>query len=243
MSKHKHQEMVRVEKGDCMKTLLIIPAYNEERNIKRVIENLKYNLPHCDYVVVNDCSSDKTRKVCKENNYNFIDLPINLGLASAVQVGYKYAHSHGYDVAIQYDGDGQHRAEYVPLLIQEIERGADIAIGSRFLTEKKPWTARMIGSRMIAWAIRVTTGVTLTDPTSGMRAINKKLISEFAFNMNYPPEPDTIAYQLRKGANVKEVQVIMDERIEGTSYLSFSKSIQYMSRMLVSILLIQGFRK
>ena len=226
-----------------MKTLLIVPAYNEERNIQRVIENLKHNLPHCDYVIINDCSSDKTRKVCQENKYNFIDLAVNLGLASAVQVGYKYAHNHGYDIAIQYDGDGQHRAEYIPLLISEIEKGADIAIGSRFLKEKKPWTMRMIGSRMIAWAIKVTTGVTLTDPTSGMRAINKKLINEFAFNMNYPPEPDTIAYQIRKGANIKEVQVIMDERIEGKSYLSFSKSIQYMLRMIISILLIQGFRK
>lgn len=226
-----------------MKTLLIVPAYNEERNIQRVIENLKHNLPHCDYVVINDCSSDKTRKVCQENNYNFIDLAVNLGLASAVQVGYKYAHNYGYDIAIQYDGDGQHRAEYIPLLISEIEKGADIAIGSRFLKKKKPWTARMIGSRMIVWAIKITTGVTLTDPTSGMRAINKELINEFAFNMNYPPEPDTIAYQLRKGANIKEVQVTMDERIEGTSYLSFSKSIQYMLRMLISILLIQGFRK
>lgn len=235
--------MVRLAEGDFMKTLLIIPAYNEERNIRRVVENLKHNLPQCDYVIVNDCSSDKTRKVCKENNYNFIDLPVNLGLASAVQVGYKYAYNQGYDVAIQYDGDGQHRAEYVPLLIEEIENGVDIAIGSRFLNKKKPWTARMIGSRLIAWAIKITTGVNLTDPTSGMRAINKKLISEFAFNMNYPPEPDTIAYQLRKGVIVKEVQVEMDERIEGTSYLSFSKSFQYMSRMLVSILLIQGFRK
>lgn len=226
-----------------MKVLLIIPAYNEERNIERVVENLKCNLPDCDYVIVNDCSSDQTRKVCRRNNYNFIDLPVNLGLASAVQVGYKYAHEHGYDVAIQYDGDGQHRAEYIPLLVEEIKKGADIVIGSRFVDEEKPWNMRMIGSRLITTAIKLTTGITVKDPTSGMRAIDKKLITEFAFNMNYPPEPDTIAYQIRKGAIVKEIQVEMDERIEGESYLNITNSIKYMSRMLISILFIQGFRK
>lgn len=225
-----------------MKTLLIIPAYNEEKNIERVVENLKLNRPECDYVIVNDCSSDKTRKVCRANGYNFIDLPVNLGLASAVQVGYKYAHEHDYDVAIQYDGDGQHRAEFIPLLVREIENGADIVIGSRFVNEKKPWNLRMIGSRLIAASIKLTTGVTVKDPTSGMRAIDRKLITEFAFNMNYPPEPDTIAYQLKKGAIIKEVQVQMDERIEGTSYLGAANSMKYMLRMLTSILLIQGFR-
>lgn len=226
-----------------MKVLLIIPAYNEEKNIKRVIDNIKRNLPTCDYVVVNDCSNDKTRKVCLENNYNFIDLPVNLGLADAVQVGYKYAYKHGYDVAIQYDGDGQHRAEYIPLLVKEIENGADIVIGSRFVNHNKPWNLRMIGSRLITLSIKLTTGITVKDPTSGMRAIDRKLIQEFAFNMNYPPEPDTIAYQLRKGAIVKEIQVEMDERIEGTSYLGVANSIRYMLRMLTSILLIQGLRK
>lgn len=226
-----------------MKVLLIIPAYNEEKNIERVVENLTVNLPDCDYVIVNDCSSDKTRKVCKKNKYNFIDLPINLGLASAVQVGYKYAYEYNYDVAIQYDGDGQHRAEYIPLLVNEIKNGADIVIGSRFIDAKKPWNMRMIGSRLITFSIKMTTGVRIEDPTSGMRAIDRKLIQEFAFNMNYPPEPDTIAYQLRKGAVVKEIQVEMDERIEGTSYLGVTNSIRYMLRMLTSILLVQGFRK
>lgn len=226
-----------------MKVLLIIPAFNEEKNIARVIENLKINLPGYDYVVVNDCSSDKTRKVCRNNGYNFIDLPINLGLAGAVQVGYKYAYEHNYDVAIQYDGDGQHRAEYIPLLVEEIKNGADIVIGSRFVNQKKPWNSRMIGSRLITLSIALTTGVLVQDPTSGMRAIDRKLIQEFAFNMNYPPEPDTIAYQLRKGAIVKEIQVEMDERIEGKSYLGLTNSIRYMLRMLTSILLIQGFRK
>ena len=140
-----------------MKTLIIIPAYNEEKNIERVVNMLITNYPQYDYVVVNDCSKDNTRLVCEQNNYNYIDLPINLGLAGAVQAGYKYAHMHNYDVAIQYDGDGQHRPEYIASLVQAIQEGADIAIGSRFVNEKKPWTLRMLGSRMISFFTKLIT--------------------------------------------------------------------------------------
>ena len=226
-----------------MNTLIIIPAYNEEKNIERVVNMLVQNYPQYDYVVVNDCSKDDTKGVCERNKYNYIDLPINLGLAGAVQAGYKYAHEHNYDVAIQYDGDGQHRPEYIEALVQAIEDGADIAIGSRFVTEKKPWTMRMLGSRIITFFIKLVTKIEVKDPTSGMRAIDQKLIKEFALNMNYPPEPDTIAYQIKKGAVVKEIQVEMDERIEGESYLNLTNSIKYMSRMIISILFIQYFRK
>lgn len=226
-----------------MNTLIIIPAYNEEKNIERVVNMLIENYPQYDYVVINDCSKDDTKGVCERNKYNYIDLPINLGLAGAVQAGYKYAYEHNYDVAIQYDGDGQHRPEYIESLVEAIANGADIAIGSRFVTEKKPWTLRMLGSRMITFFIKLVTKVEVKDPTSGMRAIDQKLIKEFAFNMNYPPEPDTIAYQIKKGAVVKEIQVEMDERIEGESYLNLTNSIKYMSRMIISILFIQYFRK
>ena len=226
-----------------MNTLIIIPAYNEEKNIERVVNMLVENYPQYDYVVVNDCSKDDTKGVCERNKYNYIDLPINLGSAGAVQAGYKYAHEHNYDVAIQYDGDGQHRPEYIEALVQAIEDGADIAIGSRFVTEKKPWTMRMLGSRIITFFIKLVTKIEVKDPTSGMRAIDQKLIKEFALNMNYPPEPDTIAYQIKKGAVVKEIQVEMDERIEGESYLNLTNSIKYMSRMIISILFIQYFRK
>lgn len=226
-----------------MNTLIIIPAYNEEKNIERVVNMLIENYPQYDYVVINDCSKDDTKGVCERNKYNYIDLPINLGLAGAVQAGYKYAYEHNYDVAIQYDGDGQHRPEYIEFLVEAIANGADIAIGSRFVTEKKPWTLRMLGSRMITFFIKLVTKVEVKDPTSGMRAIDQKLIKEFAFNMNYPPEPDTIAYQIKKGAVVKEIQVEMDERIEGESYLNLTNSIKYMSRMIISILFIQYFRK
>ena len=226
-----------------MKTLVIIPAYNEELNIKNVVNNLKKNYPQFDYVVVNDGSSDNTSRICHEEKYNIIDLPVNLGLAGAFQTGLKYADKENYECAIQFDADGQHRAEYIQALQNEIEKGYDIAIGSRFVTEKKPFSMRMLGSRMIGGAIRLSTGKKLTDPTSGMRMYSKKIIHEFASNINYGPEPDTISFMLKQGASVKDVQVVMDERTAGESYLKWTKSMLYMLRMLISILFIQNFRK
>ena len=226
-----------------MKCLVIIPAYNEEENIVRVVENLKNNYPMYDYVVINDGSSDDTVRLCRRKGYELVDLPVNLGLAGAFQTGLKYAWRKGYDYAIQFDADGQHRAEYIAPMLEKIQEGYDIVIGSRFVTEKKPHSLRMIGSRLIAVATRLTTGKKVKDPTSGMRMFNKKMIAEFALNLNYGPEPDTISYLLKQGATIAEVQVEMDERIAGESYLNITKSMMYMLRMLMSILLIQNFRK
>jgi len=226
-----------------MKVLLIIPAYNEEENIEKVINNLETNFPEYDYLIVNDGSTDDSLKILRENNFDHLNLPINLGLAGAVKAGYKYAYEQAYDVAIQYDGDGQHLPEYIHQLINEIKNGADIVIGSRYVTKKKPFNPRMIGSRLLTTLIFLTTGKVVKDPTSGMRAIDKKLIKEFAMDMNYPPEPDTIAYQLKKGAKISEVQVEMAEREAGTSYLNITNSIKYMTRMIVSIVFVQRFRK
>ena len=226
-----------------MKCLVIIPAYNEEENIVRVVENLKNNYPMYDYVVINDGSSDDTARLCRRKGYELVDLPVNLGLAGAFQTGLKYAWRKGYDYAIQFDADGQHRAEYLAPMLEKIQEGYDIVIGSRFVTEKKPHSLRMIGSRLIAVATRLTTGKKVKDPTSGMRMFNKKMIAEFALNLNYGPEPDTISYLLKQGATIAEVQVEMDERIAGESYLNITKSMMYMLRMLMSILLIQNFRK
>ena len=226
-----------------MKCLVIIPAYNEEENIVRVVENLKNNYPMYDYVVINDGSSDDTARLCRRKGYELVDLPVNLGLAGAFQTGLKYAWRKGYDYAIQFDADGQHRAEYIAPMLEKIQEGYDIVIGSRFVTEKKPHSLRMIGSRLIAVATRLTMGKKVKDPTSGMRMFNKKMIAEFALNLNYGPEPDTISYLLKQGATIAEVQVEMDERIAGESYLNITKSMMYMLRMLMSILLIQNFRK
>ena len=226
-----------------MKCLVIIPAYNEEENIVRVVENLKNNYPMYDYIVINDGSSDSTAKICRKNGYELVDLPVNLGLAGAFQTGLKYAYRNGYDYAIQFDADGQHRPEFIGPMLDKIQEGYDIVIRSRFVTEKKPHSLRMLGSNLISMAMKLTTGRRVKDPTSGMRMFNKKMIAEFALNMNYGPEPDTVSYLLKQGATIAEVQVEMDERIAGESYLNLTKSMMYMLRMLLSILLIQNFRK
>ena len=227
-----------------MKTLIVIPAYNEQDNIKRVVDNIIENYPQFDYVVVNDGSRDNTSAICHENGYNIVDLPVNLGLAGAFQTGLKYAYKMGYDKAIQYDADGQHLAEYIQTMADCMDsEEMDIVIGSRFVTVEKPRTMRMLGSRVIALAIFLTTGKKLTDPTSGMRMFNKKMIKEFALDANYGPEPDTISYLMRNGAKVKEVQVEMRERIAGESYLNPVNRIKYMVKMGISIVLIQWFRR
>ncbi|MBS5115385.1 MAG: glycosyltransferase family 2 protein [Erysipelotrichaceae bacterium] len=225
-----------------MKTLIIVPAYNEAENIEKTIQDITTNSKY-DYVIINDCSKDNTREICEKNNYNVINLPINYGLASGVQIGFKYAVENNYDIAIQFDGDGQHQAKYLENLVEEIEKGNDIVIGSRFVSEKKPWSARMAGSRVLTGLIRLVTGKKINDPTSGMRAFDKDTMMEYAFNMNYPPEPDTLVYMICKKKRIKEVQVTMSEREFGESYLNPIRSIKYMLEMIVSILFIQVFRK
>lgn len=226
-----------------MKTLVVIPAYNEALNIEKTVHDLEVNAPDVDYVVVNDGSKDNTLEVLKKNHFNYIDGFCNLGLFGAVQTGFKLALKEDYDVVIQFDGDGQHSAKYIEPLVKEIENGNSIVIGSRFVDEKKPFTARMIGSRFIAGAIKLVTGKTITDPTSGFRAYDKACIKDYALEMNNPPEPDTLVYMLRKQRKIKEIQVQMSEREFGESYLNFVNTIKYMSRMMVSIFLIQPFRK
>lgn len=225
------------------KLLIVIPAYNEEESIARVVHALTEQYPQYDYVVVNDGSRDRTRAVCRENGFHCIDLPVNLGLAGAFQTGLVYAAENGYDAAIQFDADGQHLPAYIAPMLAELEGGADIVIGSRFLTVKKPKSLRMLGSYIISWSIRLTTGQAICDPTSGMRMFNRRMIEEFSQNLNYGPEPDTISYLIKNGAVVREVQVTMGERTAGQSYLNFARSVEYMVKMAFSILLIQWFRK
>ncbi len=226
-----------------MKLLMVIPAYNEEDNIIGVVKNIKEKYPEYDYIIVNDGSTDHTSRRCHRNGFEVLDLPVNLGLAGAFQAGLKYAYNKDYDCVIQFDADGQHRPEYIRKMLEKMEEGYDIVIGSRFVEENKPWNLRMLGSRMITSAILLTTGKHLADPTSGMRMFNKTMIKEFAVNMNYGPEPDTISYLMKQGASVAEVQVEMDERTIGNSYLGITRSMMYMLRMMISILIIQSFRK
>ena len=225
------------------KVLVIIPAYNEEDNIQWVVEELKEKAPMYDYIVVNDGSNDQTAAICYKNRYPILDLPVNLGLSAAVLSGMRYAIDHQYDMAIQSDGDGQHRPEYIHLLSEAISKGNDIAIGSRFVEKDKPVSARMIGSRLLSFFILITTGKRILDPTSGMRMYSKKMMELFISNTNFRPEPDTISFLLHEGFRISECQVEMRERIAGTSYLSLFKSVRYMIQMSFSILLTQGIRR
>ena len=225
-----------------MKLLVIIPAYNEQDCIVQTVAELRQAAPQYDYVVVNDGSKDATKSLCVEHGFNMIDLPVNIGLTGGFQAGMKYALRNGYDAAVQFDADGQHVPAYIEKLADEMERtGADIVIGSRFVTEKKSASMRMIGSRLISAMIKLTTGASISDPTSGVRLYNRQMIERFSAKSD-SAEPDSIAYLARKGAVVREVQVSMRERQAGESYLTFTRSIEYMMRTCISILFVQWFR-
>ncbi len=226
-----------------MKTLIIIPAYNEGENIERVITTIKEKCSQYDYLVINDGSRDNTEEICIKKGYHFVSHPVNLGLAAAVQTGMLFAYNNGYDAAIQFDGDGQHDPDYITAMADEIEKGYNIVVGSRFVDEKKPKSLRMLGSNLIQFAIKLTTGKTLKDPTSGMRMFDKKMIKKLAFGADLGPEPDTVALLVRGGATFSEIQVEMHDRVAGESYLNFANSVNYMMRMFVSILILQWFRK
>lgn len=226
------------------KILIVIPAYNEAENIDRVVSNLINNYSEYDYVVVNDGSKDDTAKICREKGFNLLDLPNNLGLTGAVQAGMRYAYQNGYDAVLQFDGDGQHRPEYIKEMSEVMEKeGFQVVIGSRFVTEKKPHTLRMLGNNLISLLIRISTGQKINDPTSGMRLYSKEVVEEFSRNINYEPEPDTISYLIKCGMKIKEVQVTMDDRVAGESYLNLARSMKYMMLQCFSIVFIQAFRR
>ena len=228
-----------------MKLLILIPAYNEAENIEMVIDRLGKECPQYDYVIINDGSSDDTRKICARRGFNMLDLPVNVGLSGAIKSGMRYANYYSFDYVLQLDGDGQHDPAYIGEMISEMERtDCDIVIGSRFVTEKKPCSARMIGSFLLEWSIFLTTGgKRIRDVTSGMRLFNKKMIKRFGYDMHYSPEPDTLAYLLNSGIQIREVQVKMHERIAGTSYLTLWNSAWYMMKMFFSIYLFQWVRR
>ena len=233
-----------------MKVLLIIPAYNEELNIKKTVENViayrKKSKHNIDYIVINDGSTDQTLKVLKDNKFNYVDLVNNLGIGGAVQTGYKYALENDYDIAIQFDGDGQHNVNYVDNLVEEIEDGNDFAIGSRFISELSKFKStgtRRLGIRILSQLIKIVTGIKIYDPTSGFRAANKDVIKYFS--KNYPleyPEPESSVHLIKNGFKLKEIPVEMNEREFGTSSIKPLKSIYYMFSVAIAII-IAGISK
>lgn len=223
-----------------MKKLVIIPAYNESENIVNTVKEIKEKASDFDYVVINDCSSDKTLEILESNHLNYISLPVNLGIGGAVQTGYKYALEHEYDMAVQVDGDGQHDPAYLHSLEETlIKEKADMVIGSRFIKNEgfQSTFARRMGIVYFTKMIKSLTGTTITDPTSGFRLVNKDVIALFA--NDYPkdyPEPESIVALLKRKKKVIEVPVQMKERQGGVSSIKLWNSVYYMIKVSIAIL-------
>lgn len=224
-----------------MKILIIIPAYNESRNLIRLLDNFKNLSLQFDIYVINDCSTDNTSEIAKKNGVNVIDLPCNLGIGGAVQTGYLYAKNNNYDIAIQVDGDGQHNPEYIEKLILPIINGsANLVIGSRYIKREGYQSSylRRIGINYFRVLIKILSAKTITDPTSGFRACDSTVINIFA--NNYPkdyPEPESIVFLLRNNFNVLEVPVIMNEREAGLSSIRSFKTMYYMIKVSLAIVI------
>lgn len=224
-----------------MKKLVIIPAYNEKDSIVNTVKDIKDNAQGFDYIVVNDCSTDNTYDVCVENGLKVINLPLNLGIGGAVQTGYLYAFQNGYDIAVQFDGDGQHDAAYLNEMADYLVKNeCDMVIGSRFI-EKEGFQSsglRRIGIKYFTGLIKLLTGKKITDPTSGMRMVNKKLLEKFTDE--YPkdyPEPESVVTILSEKYKVTEIPVVMNEREEGVSSISLKNSVYYMIKVSFAILI------
>ncbi|MCR5102759.1 MAG: glycosyltransferase family 2 protein [Butyrivibrio sp.] len=231
------------------KILVIIPSYNEGENIVKTVNNLKNCGTELDYLIINDCSTDNSEQIMKDNGFEYVTHPINLGIGGGVQCGYKYALKNGYDIAIQHDGDGQHDPKYIEKVIKPLVDGsADITIGSRFIEKEgfQSSASRRMGINFLSFLIKLVCGADIKDVTSGYRAVNRKYI-EFYAN-NYPsdyPEPEAIVSAKLSGARIKEIPVIMKERENGVSSINLKRSVYYMIKVSLSILIcrLSNWRK
>lgn len=222
-----------------MKKLIIIPAYNEEESIENTVKDIEKKAPEFDYIIINDCSTDSTKDICEKNHFRYVDLPINLGIGGAVQTGYMYAERYGYDLAVQVDGDGQHDPAYLETMAEYMEsHDVDMVIGSRFIEKQgfQSSLARRAGITYFTKLIHLFTKKTITDPTSGLRMANRKIIQLFA--KDYPkdyPEPESVSFILNNGYKVDEIPVIMRERQGGVSSITLKKSVYYMVKVTLAI--------
>ncbi len=226
-----------------MKTLVLIPCYNEQENIARVVERLQTVRPDVDYLVINDCSTDQSRAILCKGGYNYLDLPINLGIGGGVQCGYRYARDNDYDVTIQMDGDGQHDPAYLANVIDPVARGdLDMCIGSRFITKEGFQTSfmRRLGINLLSFLIRILTGKRVQDVTSGFRACGKEMTAFFAdhYAQDYP-EPEAIVMALMHGYKVGEAAVVMEERQGGVSSINPLRSVYYMIKVSIALVIVR----
>ena len=224
-----------------MKTLIIIPAFNEEGSIEKVVNNLTEKFPQYDYLVVNDGSTDGTKNICNGNGYQVVNLVINMGIGGAVQTGYRYARDNHYDIAVQIDGDGQHDVSFLAEMIKLIEENnADVVIGSRFVEKEGFQSSQMrrVGINFLSILAWVLTGVRVKDITSGYRVINRRLINIFA--EDYPsdyPEPEAMVIAAVHGGRIVEYPVVMRERENGESSITLKKSVYYMIKVTLAMLI------
>lgn len=231
---------------ESIKTLIIIPAYNESENLPKLFSALIEAEGDFDIIVINDCSRDNTEAICINHNIKVVSLPVNLGIGGAVQTGYRYALYNNYDIAIQIDGDGQHDPKFIPYLIKRIKEGNHLCIGSRFIENEgfQSSKIRRVGIKYFSWLIKLLTGTLITDPTSGYRACSREVIKLFA--NDYPkdyPEPETVVTVLRNKLRVSEMPVIMNAREGGKSSITSLKGIYYMIKVTIAILIASISRK
>ena len=207
----------------------------------KTVTDLQKKAPDFDYIIINDCSKDNTMDICREHGLKVLNLPINLGIGGAVQTGYLYAYQHNYDVAVQFDGDGQHDAAYLEAMSEVLEKEQiDMVIGSRFITKEGFQSSglRRVGIRYFAFLTKLLFGQEITDATSGMRMCNRKVMELFI--KDYPrdyPEPESVARLLRHKCRIKEIPVVMHEREAGVSSISLKKSGYYMIKVSLAILI------
>jgi glycosyltransferase involved in cell wall biosynthesis len=228
------------------KILIIIPAYNEEGSVGKVIEDIRTDLLQADILVVNDGSIDRTSEKARAGGATVLELPFNLGIGGAMQAGYKYAYEKGYDIAIQVDADGQHDTKEIPGLLSSLEaKGVDVILGSRFIgdSEYRSSFMRRVGIAIFSGVISAIVKQKITDPTSGFRAANRKAIQLFAFN--YPqdyPEPEAVVLLHQCRLKMEEVPVGMSERYSGESSITKIRSVYYMVKVLLAIF-VDCFKK
>jgi len=219
--------------------LAIVPAYNEEGAIKKVVEEIQSVQPHIDIVVIDDGSTDRTVDIARNAGARVISLPFNLGIGGAVQTGFKYAAERAYEAAVQVDGDGQHEPDQIPILLKALDKpGTDVVLGSRFLEAGgyKTSMVRQIGVRIFMLINSILLKKRITDNTSGFRAYGKRAIAFLASNYPYDyPEPESVIILERNGFSIEEVPITMRQRETGRSSISAVRAVYYMVKVLLAI--------
>jgi hypothetical protein len=219
--------------------LIIIPVFNEEATLRDVVLEIRRSLPHADILVVNDGSTDATETIAKSEGVLLLNHPYNMGIGATMQTGFLYASNRGYDIVAQIDGDGQHRADFLPSLIKPIvEKKCNLVIGSRYLLDGgfKSTLPRRLGMRFFSGLVWLFTGKKATDPTSGFRALDRKAIE--LFSEEYPsdyPEVEALISAHRQGLTFQEVETVMKHRQGGTSSIGILSALYYMVKVSLSI--------